>query len=109
MLDPGLTLISQGKGTDKFGSFEFVAGQTYGERMHQLTVDELARHKHDSILDDTLATDDETRAYADAWYNATHWTNHYRLINNNVKQTGGDAPHNNIPPSRAIYAWFRIA
>ena len=42
MLDPGLTLISQGKGTDKFGSFEFVAGQTYGERMHQLTVDELA-------------------------------------------------------------------
>lgn len=40
MLDPGLTLISQGKGTDKFGSFEFVAGQTYGERMHQLTVQE---------------------------------------------------------------------
>lgn len=39
MLDPGLTLISQGKGTDKFGSFEFVAGQTYGERMHQLTVE----------------------------------------------------------------------
>lgn len=37
MLDPGLTLISQGKGSDKFGSFEFVAGQTYGERMHQLT------------------------------------------------------------------------
>lgn len=36
MLAPGLTLISQGKGTDKFGSFEFVAGQTYGERMHQL-------------------------------------------------------------------------
>jgi hypothetical protein len=109
MLDPGLTLISQGKGTDKFGSFEFVAGQTYGERMHQLTVDELARHRHDSILDDILATDDETRPYADAWYQATLWTNHYRLINNNVKQTGGDAPHNNIPPSRAIYAWFRIA
>ena len=109
MLDPGLTLISQGKGTDKFGSFEFVAGQTYGERMHQLTVEELARHIHDSILDDTLATDDETRPYADTWYQATLWTNHYRLINNNVKQTGGDAPHNNIPPSRAIYAWFRIA
>ena len=47
MLDPGLTLISQGKGTDKFGSFEFVAGQTYGERMHQLTVDELAKHTHE--------------------------------------------------------------
>lgn len=76
---------------------------------HSVTVDELARHRHDSILDDILATDDETRPYADAWYQATLWTNHYRLINNNVKQTGGDAPHNNIPPSRVIYAWFRIA
>ena len=108
MLDPGLTLISQGKGTDKFGSFEFVAGQTYGERMHQLTVDELAAHRHDSILDDTLATDDETRSLADAWYQATLWTNHYRRINNNVMEAGGDKPHNNVQPSRAAYAWFRV-
>lgn len=108
MLDPGLTLISQGKGTDKFGSFEFVAGQTYGERMHQLTVDELAWHKHDSILDDILATDDETRPNADAWYQATHWTNHYRQINNNVFGAGGDKPHNNIQPSRAAYVWARV-
>ena len=109
MMDPGLTLISQGKGTDKFGSFEFVAGQTYGERMHQLTVDELAAHRHDSILDDTLATDDDTRPYADAWYQATHWTNHYRPINNNVNGAGGDKPHNNIPPSRVVYIWVRVS
>lgn len=76
---------------------------------HGIAVDELARHRHDSILDDILATDDETRPYADAWYQATLWTNHYRRINNNVFEAGGDAPHNNIPPSRAIYAWFRIA
>lgn len=74
-----------------------------------MTVDELASHRHDSILDDTLATDDETRPTADAWYQATRWTNHYRQINNNVIRAGGDAPHNNIPPSRAVYAWFRIA
>lgn len=34
----GYTLISQGKGSDQFGSFEYVAGKKYGERMHQLTL-----------------------------------------------------------------------
>lgn len=74
-----------------------------------MTVDELAAHRHDSILDDTLATDDDTRPYADAWYQATHWTNHYRPINNNVNRAGGDKPHNNIPPSRAVYIWVRVS
>nr|DAP96851.1 MAG TPA: Baseplate structural protein [Caudoviricetes sp.] len=73
-----------------------------------MTVEELARHIHDSIIDDTLATDDDTRPYADAWYQATHWTKHYRPINNNVKRAGGDNPHNNVQPSRAAYVWFRV-
>lgn len=73
-----------------------------------MTVDELAWHRHDSILDDTLATDDETRPSADAWYQATHWTKHYRRINNNVLGEGGDKPHNNIQPSRAAYVWVRV-
>lgn len=107
MLDPGLTLISQGSGTDSFGSFEFVAGKTYGERMHQLTVDELAKHRHNSKLNDTQATD--TTDTVDAWYQATLWSKHWRLINNNITVTGGDAPHNNMPPSKAVYAWYRTA
>ena len=45
-LSPGLTLIAQGKGSDTFGDFEFVAGKTYGERLHKITVDEMARHRH---------------------------------------------------------------
>lgn len=75
---------------------------------HSVTVDELARHIHNSTLDDTLATDDETRPYADAWYQATLWTNHYRPINNNVKVAGGNKPHNNVQSSRAAYVWFRV-
>lgn len=109
MLGPGLTLISQGKGTDKFGSFEFVAGQIYGERLHQLTVEELVEHNHDSIIDDRLATDDETRPNADAWYLATHWTKHYRRINNNVCKAGGDKPHNNLQPAKAVFVWLRVS
>ena len=98
MLDPGLTLISQGKGTDKFGSFEFVAGQTYGERMHQLTVEELAKHSHTVYWH---ASSSEGNEYACGDGSAP--------ANTETKYAGGDAPHNNIPPSRAIYAWFRIA
>ena len=109
MLDPGLTLISQGKGTDKFGSFEFVAGQTYGERLHQLTIEELVAHNHDSIIDDRLATDDTTRPYRDAWYKATHWTNHYRRVNNNVMYNGGSKPHNNLQPAKAVFVWLRVS
>lgn len=107
MLDPGLTLISQGKGTDKFGRFEFVAGQTYGERMHQLTVDELAKHRHNSLLDDTIATDSTDNA--DAFYKATLWTKTWREIDNNITYTGSNKPHNNVQPSKAVYVWTRIS
>ena len=74
-----------------------------------MTTDELAAHKHNSILDDTLATEDSTRPYADAFTNAAHWSNHYRFIDNNIKISGGNKPHNNVQPSIAAYCWKRTA
>ena len=114
MLDPGLTLISQGKGTDKFGSFEFVAGQTYGERMHQLTVDELAKHSHIErvITDDTHANylmlnksgGTKGRAAPD-----THaWTSQ-ATAPLETEISGLDKPHNNLQTSKAVYIWLRTA
>lgn len=105
MLDPGLTLISQGKGTDKFGSFEFVAGQTYGERLHQLTVEEIPNLPLRVLVDDNLATDNTVNVDA---INGKKWTNHWREIDNCIKcvNTKGNA-HNNMPPSLAVYAWRR--
>lgn len=103
MLDPGLTLISQGKGTDKFGSFEFVAGQTYGERMHQLTVDELAKHNHET--DHTSAATDTT---LNNWPMLDRQTpSKWQL--NGIRPAGGDKPHNNLQPSRSCYIWSRTA
>lgn len=101
MLDPGLTLISQGKGTDKFGSFEFVAGQTYGERMHQLTVEELAAHTH------KINHYSEAVAGAKSWPLIDHLsTEHWQTIN--IKTAGNDVPHNNLQPSKAVYCWLRV-
>lgn len=121
MLDPGLTLISQGKGTDKFGSFEFVAGQTYGERMHQLTVDELAEHRHgeningagnDSWNDKfgplvTLPNQSTGITAGYAAKNSGDWvTGAYRVYN---EWSGSNQAHNTLQPSKAIYIWARTA
>ena len=117
-LDPGLTLISQGKGTDKFGSFEFVAGQTYGERLHQLTVDELASHYHcvsapkngprssHSDPKDGRMKFEEFDACADKYEmgEAPCW-NWW----GNTKEVGSSRPHNTMQPSMAAYIWHRIS
>lgn len=102
MLDPGLTLISQGKGSDKFGSFEFVAGQTYGERMHQLTVDELAKHTHE------INHYSEVVAEKNAWPLVDHKSKEYWQTVN-IKTAGEDAPHNNVQPCKAVYVWLRLS
>lgn len=97
-LDPGLTLISQGKGTDKFGSFEFVAGQTYGERMHQLTVDELAKHRHSVIWHASSAIDNSYAVGAGS-----------SPVADSTSYAGMDKPHNNVQPCKAVYAWTRTS
>lgn len=119
MLDPGLTLISQGKGTDKFGSFEFVAGQTYGERLHQLTVEESAKHKHfvsalktGSGLSHSDPKDDRIK-----FESATACADKYETADNppcwnwwgTTCSAGKDRPHNTMQPSMAAYIWHRIS
>lgn len=107
MLDPGLTLISQGKGTDKFGSFEFVAGQTYGERLHQLTVDELPARTVISW------SGNGTLTFPSVPWNTIMTTAIGATCLYDYYQNGADVrydlPHNTLQPSRAAYAWLRIA
>ena len=110
-LDPGLTLISQGKGTDKFGSFEFVAGQTYGERMHQLTVDELATHwhllYHDSKFKAVYNAQSDNKM---AWQQALVRSNRFGSDSDySGSHVGGNMPHNNVQPCKAVYIWLRVS
>ena len=109
MLDPGLTLISQGKGTDKFGSFEFVAGQTYGERMHQLTVDELPDRTVVSLRGS------DTASFSSIPWNTvsgcTTWgaTSMYDYVYSYKVYKRCGLAHNTLQPSRAVYIWTRTA
>lgn len=116
MLDPGLTLISQGKGTDDFGNFEFVAGQTYGERMHQLIVDELPSvtgtfacsvpNNHESFASGCIQaiTYEEDKNTGVAQPGSDKQSVYgYEL------KLGGSKSYNNLPTSRAVYIWFRVS
>ena len=111
-LPAGYTLISQGQGTDQFGSFEYVAGQKYGERMHQLTTDELPSHSH------TVYTDNDFSAYKNQksnqpWkqglINVDYYPQGITYGSHGSGYTGANQAHNNPPPSVAAYCWKRMA
>lgn len=119
MLDPGLTLISQGKGTDKFGSFEFVAGQTYGERLHQLTVEELTKHSHfiSALKSNQGLSHSDPKDGRLKFNGSTACADKYEKDDNPpcwnwwgvTAETGSSSPHNTMQPSMAAYIWHRIS
>lgn len=108
----GYTLISQGKGSDQFGSFEYVAGQKYGERKHQLTTDELPkisgsvsyllRWNSGKAQSGVLKAAEGTSRFPSA---ATE-----NISNSTISiEFGKDTPHENLPPCIAAYGWKRTA
>ncbi|MGN8792811.1 phage baseplate protein [Acidaminococcus fermentans] len=101
-LPAGYTLIAQGSGSDSFGSYTYTAGQKYGERKHQLTTDEMPSHSH------TLNHNSKNSPGSNNWIiidheGVTKWQGDV------VGSAGGNAPHNNLPPVIASYAWRRTA
>lgn len=116
-LPAGYTLIAQGSGTDDFGSFTYTAGQKYGERMHKLTVEELAAHAHQYRLfagpAARSADDCKVGKFLSSDGNALE-TNSFTCGDGlswevHLKSTGNDSPHNNVQPAIAVYAWRRQA
>ena len=105
-LPAGYTLIAQGSGSYDFGSFTYTAGQKYGERQHQLTTDEMASHSHDYYLDTTKqGTSKDSSWLVDAGTLGTK----AKYVTRTTEPTGGNQPHNNLPPSIASYGWRRTA
>ena len=111
-LPAGYTLIAQGSGTDDFGSFTYTAGQKYGERMHKLTVEELAEHTpsfngggnalvmNNTVADTTLGLMGDTNSL---------WHENRKTINAGFNSIGKSIPHNTLSPSVATYGWKRVS
>ena len=92
---------------DKFllaGGKQFAAGSVGGEASHTLTVDEMAKHSHNDGTDDTRVF---TVATGGSGTSAVVVSN-AAAGTRNTTETGGNQPHNNMPPYLAVYMWKRI-
>lgn len=77
----------------------FSVGDTGGEITHTLTVDELPAHNHALHF----AANPGVYFSVPSGSTAIDWGNHP----NTVQNTGGNSPHNNMPPYEAYYCWKR--
>ncbi len=79
-------------------------GKTGGEKEHTLTVEELAKHRH-NVLGNFQGTsgNEHTPQLVNKAYD---WSD--SGVNDNASLTGGNQPHNNMPPYEVVgYMWIR--
>lgn len=86
----------------------YAAGSTGGEAEHTLTEDEMPSHTHHPFVDETFG------AYKNnggsGWKQAiVNKDSHKTSDAYYFGFTGGNQPHNNMPPYLAVYMWKRIA
>ena len=130
-LDAGLTTITAGtytethnvNGTDVTDTYVFTAGSSeftvngtkaQGEAKHQITEGELAKHGHAIHFynDDWNSSDGKEGEYNqpgivhDAPDRSAKNTNRWTDL---VESTGGNQPHNNLPPLYGAYKFRRIS
>lgn len=83
-------------------SSSYPANQTGGEEKHTLTVEEMPSHRHNhqgyrNVGDGSKKVMAETIISSDPVYTSS------------ITNTGGNQPHNNMPPYLAVYMWKRTA
>lgn len=86
----------------------YQAGSTGGEATHILTVNEMPSHTHNFAFGFGTALHGAT-TYAYGSYDYAEWVDNYRDSPNMVYGSGGNQPHNNMPPYLTVYIWKRIS
>ena len=113
-LPGGYSLISAGdysekhtvNGTENTYSQTYEAGKTYGEMLHQLTVEELASHNHTYVDAPHMFYQRDTSQNFIICTNSNESSNEYTY---NTSSSGGNKPHNNLSPVYACYRFRRTA
>ena len=95
------------------GSYNFSAGRKGGKAEHTLNTNEIPQHYHDSYFLGLSGTVDAPAYYA--VFNQSAYTYNYAATTPNTLNvastggTGGNQPHNNMPPYLAVYMWKRVS
>lgn len=80
----------------------YKAGNTGGEATHTLTVAEMPSHKHTAWT-----------AQGGSWARETvccgNTTDRSAADYDSISYTGGNQPHNNMPPYLVIYGWKKVS
>ena len=104
----GKFVAGVGTGTDKNGSTHTTTAEdtdTVGEYDHTLTVAELPAHTHPIKNSNRFGSNDNISYYGDHGADSGYPQSSDLLPDN----TGGDQPHNNLPPAYGMYVWERIS
>lgn len=82
----------------------YAAGTRGGEANVTLTIGQMPRHSHsyDILGGGDRSSTDQNIAYEETW-------NNYQAFGYVTGDTGGNQPHNNMPPYEAVYAWVCTA
>lgn len=88
-------------------STNYPVGSRGGEAEHTLTVDEMPSHSHNIHSNSTNGT----KGYTIYDHNSNEQPSSlpWQWAGTNIQNTGGDQPHNNMPPYYAVYIWRRTA
>lgn len=84
---------------------KYKAGDVGGESEHILTISEMPSHNHNIKLN--KGTDDSIFSSASAEFQGGD-TNAPEFNTTYIYSTGGNQPHNNMPPYLTVYMWKRI-
>ncbi len=100
-------------GSMSVGELNRPVGELGGEATHTLTEAELAKHRHEKIY---YADSGRTFGLAQTGTSTnSSWYLDYSGANDNpgdalnTGYSGGNQPHNNMPPYLAVYVWKRTA
>ena len=97
----GRTLIGVSSSDTDFNA----PNKTGGEKTHTLTIQEMPSHMHDMA--------DNDAGYFAGWGDRAGWHQMAELNGTagrfGTAYTGGNQPHNNLPPYITVYMWARTA
>lgn len=74
-----------------------------------ITVDESANHSHKDIAVTGDKSEEDSNYRKDYNYDINEDKAFWVWTGFNTGSTGGDKPHNNIQPCKAVYIWTRTA